>query len=137
MGHADRITFVCLHGTAKSVIAAAYLEQLARARGIAVQATAAGLEPEPTVPPAVVDALGKDGIDLRGFRPHRVTRTELEDNWRVISFGCDLSDVAPSEAPVVWWDDVPLVSDGVEAAREAIRRRVRSLLDEYCAARKP
>ena len=50
--------------------------------------------------------------------------------WRVVSFGCDLDNLAPG-AHVVRWDDVPAVSANYEAARAAIDARVARLLAEY------
>src|SRR5919198_3447437 len=42
-----RVLFVCVHGAAKSVIAAAHFRKLAAARGISIDAVAAGTEPDP------------------------------------------------------------------------------------------
>ncbi|HET7265638.1 MAG TPA: hypothetical protein VFL28_13310 [bacterium] len=123
------IVFVCLHGAAKSVIAAAYWNRFAAERGLDVAATAAGLEPEPAIPPAVRDGLRGDGLDVGALRPRRVTRDDLASAVRVVSFGCDLSALAPPGRPVTRWDDVPAVSDGFPAARDAIVARVRRLLD--------
>src|SRR5919197_3449433 len=39
-----RVLFVCLHGGAKSVVAAAHFRRLAAARGLSVDAVAAGME---------------------------------------------------------------------------------------------
>src|ERR671925_873480 len=41
-----RVLFVCLHGAAKSVIGAAHFRRLAAARGLSVDAVAAGTEPD-------------------------------------------------------------------------------------------
>ena len=135
------VVFVCLHGAAKSVIAAAYLRRLAGELGLDVGATSAGIDPEPEVPPKVAEALLKDGIDVRHVLPRRVTRAELMTAWRVVSFGCDLGHVAPLTLAVARWDDVPAVSDGFVAARDAIVARVRRLLEDAggprAAARAP
>ena len=42
----SRVLFVCLHGAAKSVVAAAHFRRLAAARGLAIGAVAAGTEPD-------------------------------------------------------------------------------------------
>jgi hypothetical protein len=57
MPPARTVVFVCLHGAAKSVIAGAYLNRLARERGLDIHATAAGIEPEPEIPLHVRDGL--------------------------------------------------------------------------------
>lgn len=66
-----RLLFVCLHGAAKSVIAARHLERLAAARGLRIAADFAGAEPDPEIAPRVVAALLAEGIDVRGLRPGR------------------------------------------------------------------
>ena len=121
------IVFVCLHGAAKSVLAAHCWDRLARERGLSVRATFAGLEPDPEIAPRVSAALAKEGTDLRGERPRRVTADEIIGAWRVVSFGCDLEPLAAG-VPVERWDEIPAVSDGFEAAREAIERRVAALI---------
>lgn len=123
------IVFVCLHGAAKSVIAAAYWNRFAAEQGVEVRATAAGIEPEPEIPPSVRDGLRNDGLDVGAVRPRRVTSDELSTAAQVVSFGCDLNKVAPPGRPVERWDDVPAVSDGFREARDAIITRVRRLLD--------
>ena len=124
-----RIVFVCLHGAAKSVIAAAYLQRLAEARGLNILATPVGIDPERGVPPEVVCALLRDGIDVNGHRPRRGTREAFAGAWRVVSFGCDLGPTAPAGLVPLRWDDVPPVADGFEAARDAIVSRLGRLLD--------
>jgi arsenate reductase len=121
------VLFVCLHGAAKSVIAAAEFERLARERGVAARAAFAGTEPDPQIAPVVVARLLGEGVDLRGLRPRRVTREDVERASRVVSFGCDLGDLAPPGVPVERWDDVPAVSDDFDRARAAIRSRVARL----------
>jgi arsenate reductase (thioredoxin) len=131
MSSTHTVVFVCLHGTAKSVIAATYMNRLSAERGLNIRATAVGMEPEPDVPPHVRKGLLRDGLDVRHYRARRVTHEALAAAWRVVSFGCDLSHVAPPGLAVVRWDDVPLVSDGFPPARDAIVRRVRQLLEGY------
>lgn len=131
------VVFVCLHGAAKSVIAGAYMNRLAAERGLDICATAAGVEPEPEVPLQVREGLLEEGLDVRGHRPRGVTPEELAAAWRVVSFGCDLSHIAPPGLAVERWDDVPLVSEGFDAARDAIVRRVQQLLAQEPPAPTP
>ena len=49
-----RVLFVCLHGSAKSLIALEHFRRLAAERGIAVEAAAAGTAPDAEIPPHVV-----------------------------------------------------------------------------------
>lgn len=49
------ILFICPHGAAESVIAAAYCRQELARRAMQIDATSAGTEPDTIVPPAVVE----------------------------------------------------------------------------------
>lgn len=126
------ILFVCLHGSAKSLIAAEYFRRLAFERGTEAEARSAGTEPDADVPLKVVQGLLGDGIDVRGCRPHHLTRADLESATRVITFGCELGDLAPPGLALERWDDVPAVSENFTKARDAIIGRLPRLLDE-CA----
>ena len=123
------VLFVCLHGAAKSVIAAAEFERLARARGVAARAVSAGTEPDPQIAPVVVARLLQEGIDLRGLRPRRVTPEDVAQASRVVSFACDLGDLALPGVDVERWDDVPAVGEDFDRARAAITARLERLLE--------
>ena len=122
-----KVVFVCLHGAAKSVIAASVFDRLAAARGLDLRATFAGTEPDPEIPPKVVQNLRAEGVELAGVRPRHVTREELARARRIVSFGCDLSGLVEGAA-VERWDDVPAVSEDYGKARDTITRRVEALL---------
>lgn len=126
--------FVCLHGSAKSVIASEHFRRLARERGLAIDVGAAGTEPDAAIPAPVVEGLLGDGMDVRTLAPRATSRAALQHASRVIAFGCDLRDLVPRDVPVERWDDVPAVSDGYARARDVIVARVRSLLDDVTAA---
>lgn len=130
MAEETRVLFVCLHGAAKSVIASEYLRRMADERGLAIQTSSAGVEPDDAIPPHVVAGLASDGFDVGGRRPRQLREEVLADADVVVSFGCDV--VLPHDdgraRRLVQWDDMPAVSDGYEAARDAIVRRVDSLV---------
>ena len=52
------------------------------------------------------------------------TREELAAASHVVSFGCDLGDLAPPGLAVERWDDVPAVSEDLQAARDLILARL-------------
>jgi protein-tyrosine-phosphatase len=125
-----RYAFVCLHGSAKSVVAAEHFRRLAATRGFHVDVRSAGLEPDAEIPPGVVKSLRGDGIEVGGAKPRAATAEALAGASRVIAFGCDVGAIAPVTARVERWDDVPAVSDGYERARDVIVERVRRLVEE-------
>jgi arsenate reductase len=131
------VLFVCLHGSAKSLIAAQQLRRLAAARGIPIRAASAGVDPDAAVPPHVIAGLATEGIEVSAFRPEKVTDEMIANARYVVSIGCDLSPVGVAGGDSRRWDSVPAVSDGYAAARDAIVAHVESLLDEIVASPSP
>jgi arsenate reductase len=133
MSPSRSVLFVCLHGAAKSVLAAADFRRLAAQRDLEIAADSAGTEPDPEIAPGVVAALRADGLDLARARPRRVTAADTTRADRVVTFGCELGEATPASGRVERWDDVPAVSENLPLARAAIRRHLDRLLDEYAA----
>ena len=127
----QKVLFVCLHGAAKSVLAATDFERMARERGLRVTAESAGTEPDPEIAPGVAAALEAEGVDLAGQQPRLVTREMAAGASRIVAFGCDLGAAAPPGATIDQWADVPAVSDGLPAARSVIRHHLERLLAEW------
>jgi len=127
------VLFVCLHGSAKSVIASQYFQRFATERGVAAESDSAGTEPDAAIPPRVIAGLRGDGIDVQGIRPRAVTAADLERASMVVAFGCKLDDPPPGLV-LHHWDDVPAVSEDFGRARDAIAARVRTLVDEIATA---
>jgi arsenate reductase (thioredoxin) len=125
----ENVLFVCLHGSAKSLIAAEYFNRLATARGLGARATSAGTEPDDVIPPHVIGGLAGDDIDVTGRRPRRPTTTDVENATVVVTFGCDLGGLTAGARRIQRWDDVPAVSEDFAKARTAIVARVTALLD--------
>lgn len=130
MGSVRTVVFVCQHGAAKSVLAAALLERRAANHGVPLRVLARGTEPEPQVAPAVAAGLLAEGIDVRAWQPRLVTRDDLAKAWRVVSFGPDLSQLGPAGSLVQVWSNVPAVADGFQAAQAAIAGRLSALLQD-------
>src|SRR5262245_55368636 len=81
-----RVLFVCQHGAAKSVIGAAHFRRLAAARGLAVDAVAAGTEPDPELAAGAVKGLAGEGLRATPSRPRPVTLYDLDSVARIVSF---------------------------------------------------
>lgn len=127
-----RVLFVCLHGAAKSVIGAAHFRRLAATRGLAMDAAAAGTEPDPELAAGAVKGLAGDGLRAAPGRPRPVTLYDLDSATRVVSFGCN---VTPAKGQRVDQWDVPAVSEGYESARDRIVAHVEHLVSELAAER--
>jgi arsenate reductase (thioredoxin) len=126
----DKVLFVCLHGSAKSLIAAEYFNRLAAARGLGARAVSAGLEPDDAIPPRVAQGLRDDGVEVGDRRPGRPMPADVEDAAIVVTFGCDLGELAASATRIDRWDDVPAVSEDFKRARDVIVARVAGLLED-------
>jgi len=130
-GAPPRVLFVCAHGAAKSVVAAAHFRRLASARGLQAHAGAAGTEPDAELAPHAVKGLAAEGLTAAPARPRPLTLYDLDAATRVIGFGCD---VAPRSGRVEQWD-VPNVGDGYQAARDRIVAHVERLVAELAGGR--
>jgi arsenate reductase len=124
------ILFLCPHNAAKSVIAAAYCQRLTTQHGLELHITSAGTEPDAAVSPSVMEFLRAEGVDVTHHRPRCVSREELAAAFRVISMGCDVSDVAPPGNTVEHWNDVRAPSEHLIAARDVIYTHVERLICE-------
>src|SRR5215467_9813815 len=65
----ETVVFVCEHGSAKSVIAAAHFNRLAAEKGLPYRAIARGTKPDDVVAPAVKAGLASDGLDVSNWKP--------------------------------------------------------------------
>jgi protein-tyrosine-phosphatase len=127
-----RVVFVCLHGAAKSVVAAAHFRRLAADRGLSVGAVAAGTEPDAELAPGAVKGLAAEGLTPSPARPRPVTLYDLTRAARVVSFGCEVA-VGPDRRAEQW--EVPAVSEGYAAARDQIVARVERLVSDLATGR--
>jgi protein-tyrosine-phosphatase len=123
--HDERhVLFVCEHGAAKSVIAAAYFNRMAADRGIPIRAIARGAEPQAIPSKATEAGLRADGVSSPGDAPAPLTAADIRDATDIIDFDCDHPAMRPVSALGSCWDDVPAIADGYDRARDRIRAHV-------------
>lgn len=122
------ILFLCPHGVAKSVMAAAITQHLALEAGLELTISNAGTEPDEFIPAKVIELLASDGLDVSGWRPKLVTQNDLERADRVISLGCDLGAFDLSSSKLESWADVPSPSEDLSVCHNAIQARVKKLI---------
>ena len=124
----QKVAFVCLHGSAKSLIAAEYFNRLAREKSLPMRATTSGPEPDPEVPGNVVQGMSSRGIDVKSYKPTLISSEGLKDSDLIVSFACDAGRrLAPGKAEERW-DECPAVSDDFDIAWDFITRRVDQLV---------
>lgn len=129
------ILFICPHGAAKSVMASALFQKMARARGLDVRVDAAGTEPEPELSKGVVARLRQGKVPLVVTKPRAATAGDMATAGIVISMGSDLSKLPAPRGQLRNWQ-VPDFSANFDAAEQSIRDYVTKLVDEL-AKQKP
>jgi len=125
---AETVVFVCPHGSAKSVLAAALFEERAKARGLPHRALARGIDPDPALAPAVVAGLAADGRQPTVAAPARFVAEEARGAGRVVTFG-PLPAALTEGAVVETWESTPSVTRAYAAARDDMIARIDALLD--------
>jgi arsenate reductase (thioredoxin) len=124
------ILFVCEHGSAKSVIAAAHFNDLAARTGSPYRAIARGLHPDTEIPPYVKRGLRAERLDIRGWQPKQFIERDALTADRVITLGCalPLSKALAADKLQDW--DIPPPIENYQNASRSIVERVALLLKE-------
>jgi len=126
-----KVLFVCVHNSARSQIAEAFLKQLA---GDTFEAESAGIEPG-TLNPIVVDAMKEVGIDISG----NLTKSAFDffTQGRQFNYIITVCDAASGErCPVFpgvtkrlsWFFDDPASFTGTYNEKLADTRKVRDTI---------
>lgn len=123
------IVFVCEHGAAKSILAAAYFNKLVREKGLNLKAVARGTNPDQSLALQTVKGLHADGLTPTESVPRKLSVAEVESAQRIITF-CELPAEYEEKAPIELWEDMPPVSENYDKARNAILERIIQLLNK-------
>lgn len=128
---AQTVLFVCEHGAAKSVIAAAHFNKIARERGLPFRAVARGTAPDAAIPAGVRQGLQREGLQLAVEKPILVVQADATAADRIVTFEVALpATVSSSTTRPTDWKAVPAVSTDFGIASADIKRRVEALIDE-------
>jgi arsenate reductase (thioredoxin) len=123
------IVFVCEHGAAKSIIAAAYFNKLAQEKNLNAHAIARGTHPDPEVSPKAITGLKDDGLSPTERVPQQLSRADVQSAQRIISF-CELPAEFQAKVSIERWGGVPPVSAGYQKARDSILEHINQLLKQ-------
>jgi protein-tyrosine-phosphatase len=129
----QKVAFVCLHGSAKSLIAAEYFNRTATERNLPLRAITSGPEPDSEVPQNVVAGLKSRGIDVSQYRPTLIAAEQLADADLIVSFACDAGRRLASSKPEERWDECPAVAADFDIAWTFITGRVEKLISRLVA----
>src|SRR4051794_21564455 len=134
---ASTIVFVCEHGSAKSVVAAAHFNRLAAEGHLPYRAVSRGTKPDAEVAVGVKAGLAADGLDVSGWRPKLVTDEDLRNSAQVVSLATELPATKPFVKPkLLEWNDIPPISADYDRARQTILQRVEALVKSLSVAPK-
>lgn len=143
-----RVLFLCVHNSARSQMAAAYLKELA---GAAFDVESAGLEPG-TLNPLAVAAMREDGIDISGNGTQSVFELARQDRgFHYVISVCDAAaaercPVFPGVASRLSWSFAdPSTFEGTDAerlaktivVRDEIREAVRRWIEDRARLTQP
>ena len=131
----QKVAFVCLHGSAKSLIAAQSFNRIAVQRNLPFRATTSGPEPDAQVAGNVVAGFKGRGIDVAQYKPTLVAADQLADADLIVSFACDAGRRFAPGKPEERWDECPAVSDDFDVAWGFITGRVEKLVARLAATR--
>ena len=126
---AKTVLFVCEHGTVKSLLAKVLFEQYAKEVGLRMEAVSRGTRADTVVPPWMQQGLSADHVTLGSWRPQTLRPVDLANASLVVSFDVPAASTAAARAPREYWNDLPSVSRDYSSGRDAIKVRVRQLVD--------
>ncbi|MBI3160921.1 MAG: hypothetical protein HYZ23_00345 [Chloroflexi bacterium] len=124
------IVFVCEHGAAKSILAAAYFNKFARERSLDIHAIARGTNPDDELAASTINGLMDDGLKAEEEKPILLSQKDVEGAQAIVSF-CDLPNEYNDVASIETWADVPPVSADYEKSRDMIVERLRQFMDGW------
>ena len=122
------IVFVCTHGAARSPIAAAYFNKLAKENDLNFRGIFRGTEPDKILTKETVSGLTNDGFEVSNWKPEKVSIEEIEKAYKVVTFDCS---VASEKSSIIEeWNGTPSISKDYDAARDVIKENVEQLIEK-------
>ena len=129
------VLFVCVHNAGRSQMAEAFVNHLARERGLDVRAESAGTEGGASLNLMAVEVMAEIGIPMEGQAPKLLTQSMADAADQLITMGCGV-DAESCPARVYFTDDWGLDDpkrqpvEKVREIRDQIEVKVNALLAE-------
>ncbi len=121
------ILFVCTHGAARSPIAAAYFNKLAKENNLNYHAVFRGTKPDDVLTKETINGLTEDGFEISNWKPENVSDKDVEKAYKIITFDCSVPSKKSSVATVEW-NGTPSISENYNIARSVIKGKVEQLI---------
>lgn len=121
------IVFVCEHGAALSVVAAAYFNKLAQEQHLNWHGVARGVTPQEDLSVSAAAGLKKDGVTTEVVKPQAVTQQDFNRADYVVTF-LPLPGNLKLKTPLEEWYDVQWTPNDYDKARDGILKHIEGLL---------
>ena len=125
----SEIIFVCEHGAALSVMAAAYFNKLAREQHLNLHAVARGITRQPELSVKARQGLQADGITVETKHPQALSSQDASHARRIVAFFPIPASYAKM-ALVENWNDVTWPPPSYSVARDAILKHLKELINQ-------
>jgi arsenate reductase (thioredoxin) len=124
------ILFVCEHGAARSTIAAAYFNKIAKEQNLNYVAVFKGTDPDTILTPGTEKGLLKDSFDIKGWTPKLVSNQDIKGAYKIVTFDCKLPMQDSTSISVEQWNGIPPISKSYDTARNEIVEKVNQLVSQ-------
>jgi protein-tyrosine-phosphatase len=121
------ILFVCTHGAARSPIAAAYFNKIAKEQNLNYRAVFRGTEPDSVLTSGTITGLTKDDFQIDLWKPIIVSKNDIEMADRIVTFDLKLPFNSTS-SEIEQWNGTPSISKDYDQARDIIEEKVKQLI---------
>jgi arsenate reductase len=124
----NQVVFVCEHGSAKSVIAAAYFNKLAKERNISWHAVSRGTNPDAEISPKTRKLLTSEDLLDNSVIPQKISQADVDASQTVILF-YPLPEHIKSGDKTLNWLEIRSMNDDYLKLRDDIVSKVIPLID--------
>jgi arsenate reductase len=122
------VLFVCEHGSAKSIVAAAYFQKMAAKEGLQVKTISRGTNPDEIVPEKINQILTEDGFARHSAKPEKLVQKDLNAADYVVMFSSFPPDLTKPGQVENW--NIPSFEGGYPIARDSIVINVERLIQK-------
>jgi arsenate reductase len=119
------VLFICEHGSAKSVVAAAHFNRLAKSQGLKVKVFSRGTNPDKSIPPKITQYLAEDKLPEFQHAPEQLMPIDVATADYIVTF-VQLPD-SLHESNVELWN-VPSFESGYATARDSIVNKIQKMI---------
>jgi arsenate reductase (thioredoxin) len=123
-----KIVFVCEHGAAKSVIAAAYFNKIAKEKKLPWEAVCRGTAPDEQISERTKTLLTSDNLFDPKLKPQKLSQEDVDQADQVILF-FPLPESIQSKNNIINWPGIDAVNNDFLKLRDDIISKLTPLID--------